>query len=72
MRPTWNIYSNVLFRTIPLTYAEAEKEFSKLKIMKEYYGQDRFRHLSLLPIEYKATSNLDFTGVIDTFVKTKA
>lgn len=66
----------LLFFTIPVTSAVAERSFSKLKIIKNYLrnsmGQTRLRHLSLIAIENKTASSLDLTEVIDTFAKTKA
>lgn len=66
----------LLFHTIPVTSAEAERSFSKLKIIKNYLrntmGQARLRHLSLIAIENKAASSLDLTEIVDTFAKTKA
>lgn len=66
----------LLFFTIPVTSAAAERSFSKLKIIKNYLrnsmGQTRLRHLSLIAIENKTASSLDLTEVIDTFAKTKA
>ena len=66
----------LLFLTIPVTSAEAERSFTKLKIIKNYLrntmDQARLWHLSLITIENKATSSLDLTKVIDTFAKTEA
>ncbi|KAJ0175106.1 hypothetical protein K1T71_009247 [Dendrolimus kikuchii] len=66
----------LLFFTIPVTSAAAERSFSKLKLIKNYLrnnmGQTRLRHLSLIAIENKTASSLDLNEVIDTFAKTKA
>lgn len=66
----------LLFYTIAVTTASAERSFSKLKIIKNYLrnsvGQVRLRHLALIAIENKAVSSLDLSDVIDSFAKTKA
>ncbi|XP_045446623.1 zinc finger MYM-type protein 1-like [Melitaea cinxia] len=66
----------LLFHTIPVTSAAAERSFSKLKIIKNYLRnsirQDRLRHLSLIAIENEAASNLDLSEIIDEFAKIKA
>lgn len=66
----------LLFHTIPVTSAAAERSFSKLKIIKKYLRnsirQDRLRHLSLIAIENEAASNLDLSEIIDEFAKIKA
>jgi hAT family dimerisation domain. len=65
----------LLSHTIPVTSADTERSFSKLKIIKKNYlrntiGQARLRHLSLIATKNKAASSLDLTEVIDTFAKT--
>ncbi|XP_046971602.1 zinc finger MYM-type protein 1-like [Vanessa cardui] len=66
----------LLFHTIPVTSAAAERSFSKLKIIKNYLrnsiGQDRLRHLSLIAIENEAASNLELSEIIDEFANIKA
>lgn len=66
----------LMFHTIVVTSAEAQRSFSKLKIKKNYLrstmGQDRLRLFSLIAIENKAASKLYLTQVIDTFEKPKA
>lgn len=66
----------LLFHTIPVTSASAERSFSKLKIIKNYLrnsmAQDRLRYLSLLAIENIVASNLDLSEVIDRFAQIKA
>lgn len=66
----------LLFHTIPVTSAAAERSFSKLKIIKNHLRnsirQDRLRYLSLIAIENEAASNLDLSEIIDEFAKIKA
>lgn len=66
----------LLFYTIPVTSAGAERSFSKLKIIKNYLrnstGQDRLKYLSLIAVENKAASKLDLSEVIDQFANIKA
>jgi len=59
-----SVHGNILlFYTIPVTSAGAERSFSKLKIIKNYLrnttGQDRLKYLSLIAVEKKAASKLD-------------
>ncbi|KAL4089557.1 hypothetical protein QTP88_024575 [Uroleucon formosanum] len=66
----------LLFYTIPVTSAGAERSFSRLKIIKNYLrnstGQDRLKYLSLIVVENKAASKLDLSEVIDQFANIKA
>lgn len=52
----------ILFLTIPVTVATAERSFSKLKIIKTYLrstmGQERLSCLSILSIEHKIANRL--------------
>lgn len=52
----------ILFLTIPVTVATAERSFSKLKIIKTYLrstmGQDRLSCLSILSIEHRIANRL--------------
>jgi len=66
----------LLFHTIPVTFAGAERSFSKFKIIKNYLrniiGQDWLKHLSLIAIENKTASKLDLSLIIDKFASIKA
>lgn len=66
----------MLFLTIPVTTASAERSFSKLKLIKTYLrnsmGQERLRNLAILSIENSMARNLNFDVVIDTFAEQKA
>lgn len=66
----------MLFLTLPVTVASAERSFSKLKIIKNYLrstmSQDRLSGLSLLSIENERARNLDLNEVIKVFASNKA
>ena len=66
----------LLFLTIPVTTASAERSFSKLKLIKTYLrnsmGQERLRSLAILSIEHSKARNLKFDDIINTFAEQKA
>ncbi|XP_026483030.1 zinc finger MYM-type protein 1-like [Ctenocephalides felis] len=66
----------LLFLTIPVTTASAERSFSKLKLIKNYLrnsmGQHRLSNLAILSIENTMARSLNFDDVIDTFAEQKA
>lgn len=66
----------MLFLTIPVTTASAERSFSKLKLIKTYLRnsmrQDRLCNLAILSIENSMARSLNFDDVIDTFAEQKA
>ena len=59
--------------TIPATSVEAERSFSKLRIIKSYRraikGQDRLSGLAVLSIERKLAECIDFDEVIHIFAE---
>ena len=61
----------LLFLTLPVTVASAERSFSKLRLIKNYLrstiGQDRLRHLALLSIEAVSAEKLQTDQIIDYF-----
>ncbi|KAL5270406.1 hypothetical protein ACHWQZ_G001209 [Mnemiopsis leidyi] len=65
----------VLFLTLPVTVASAERSFSKLKLIKTYLrstmSQDRLRHFALLSIEHKEAGKLDKSLIIKKFASAK-
>ena len=65
----------LLFLTIPVTTASAERSFSKLKLIKTYLrnsmGQERLNNLAILSIENSMARNLNFDDVINTFAEQK-
>jgi hypothetical protein len=66
----------VLFATLPVTVASAERSFSKLKIIKTYLrssiSQDRLDGLALLAIENESAKQLNTDDLIDKFAINKA
>jgi len=66
----------LLFLTLPVTVATAEKSFSKLKLIKTYLRnsmlQDRLSGLAILSIENVAARKLDLNKIIDDFARRKA
>lgn len=66
----------ILFITLPVTTATAERSFSKLKIIKSYLrstmSQERLSGLSLLSIENETARKLDFGLLIDSFAASKS
>ena len=61
----------VLFLTIPVTVASAERSFSKLKLIKTYLrskmSQDRLSHLATISIEHDEARSIDKTELIRKF-----
>ena len=66
----------MLFMTLPVTVATAERSFSKLKLIKTYLRntmvQDRLSGLTLLSIENTQARAVDVTKIIDDFARLKA
>ena len=66
----------VLFCTLPVTVACAERSFSKLKLIKTYLrstiAQQRLDGLALISIENEAARALDLSELVDQFSATKA
>lgn len=66
----------MLYLTLPVTVASAERSFSKLKIIKNYLRstmtQERLSGLSLLSIENERAKKLDLNEVIKVFASKKA
>ncbi|KAF0703312.1 zinc finger MYM-type protein 1-like, partial [Aphis craccivora] len=65
----------LLFLTLPITVASAERSFSKLKLIKNYLrnssGQDRLKNISVLNIESKRTAELNIDKIITDFANAK-
>ena len=59
----------VLFATIPVTVASAERSFSKLKLIKTYLrssiSQERLDGLALLAIENEGAKQLNIDDLLD-------
>ncbi|QQP54121.1 Uncharacterized protein FKW44_006841, partial [Caligus rogercresseyi] len=66
----------LLFLTIPVTVASAERSFSKLKIIKNYLRstmtQERLSGLAILSIENIRAQELDIKEIIEDFAQRKA
>ena len=61
----------ILFITLPVTVASAERSFSKLKLIKTYLrstmSQERLDYLAILSIENKEANKIDKTKLIRDF-----
>ncbi|XP_075696700.1 zinc finger MYM-type protein 1-like [Rhinoderma darwinii] len=66
----------ILFLTLPVTVASAERSFSKLKLIKNYLrstmGQERLSGLAMLSIENERARMIDLNKIIDEFAERKA
>jgi len=66
----------VIFTSLPVTVASAERSFSKLKIIKNYLrnsmAQEKLTNISILNIEHNSTQDLNINQVIDNFANKKA
>ena len=70
------ITAGVLFLTLPVTTASAERSFSKLKLIKQYLrstmSQLRLSSLAILSIERVRAKTLDVDRIITKFATAKA
>ncbi|KAM4026863.1 zinc finger MYM-type protein 1-like [Anomaloglossus baeobatrachus] len=66
----------LLFLTLPVTVASAERAFSKLSLIKNYLrssmSQQRLSGLALLSIENDRARKLDISDIVDKFAESKA
>lgn len=66
----------LIFLTIPVTTASAERSFSKLKIIKNYLrttmSQERLSSLSTISIERARARNIDLDDAITQFASAKS
>lgn len=66
----------ILFLSLPVTVASAERSFSKLKYIKSYLrnsmAQERLKGLALLNIEAARAKVMDMDKLIDRFAEMKA
>ena len=69
----WIAYRIVV--TIPVTVVEAERTFSRLKLIKSYLrssmSQDRLNGLALLSIESEMADSLNYDKIIERFISQK-
>lgn len=67
--------ATLIYLTLPVTVASAERSFSKLKLIKNYLrnsmNQDRLSNIAILNIEKNKTQNLDINKIIDNFANIK-
>lgn len=65
----------IIYISLPVTVATAERSFSKLKLIKNYLrnsmGQDRLSNISILNIERNVTNQVDLEKMISTFADLK-
>ena len=70
----WTAY--MMYLTVPVTVATAERSFSKLKLIKNFIqssmSQERLSGLSLLSIEHERAKTLNFRIAIKQFASAKA
>jgi len=61
----------IIFLTLPVTVATADRSFSKLKIIKTYLrnsmGQNRLSNIVVLNIEHYRTKELSLDKIITDF-----
>ena len=66
----------IIFLTMPITVAGAERSFSKLKLIKNYLrnscGQERLSGIAILNIEKERTKTLNIEKIIDNFANAKS
>ena len=66
----------MMYMTVPVTVAMAERSFSKLKLIKNFLlspmSQKRLSGLALLSLENERAKNLYFRKVIQQFASAKA
>ncbi|XP_065658713.1 zinc finger MYM-type protein 1-like [Hydra vulgaris] len=66
----------LLFLTLPVTVASAERSFSKLKIIKNYLrntiGKERLSDLAIVSIEAKAAGKMEMKNIITDFANMKS
>jgi hypothetical protein len=59
----------LIFLSIPVTVASAERSFSKLKLIKNYLknsiSEDRLTNIAILNIEREKTSELEIDKIIN-------
>ena len=65
-----------IFCTIPVTVAEAERSFSKLKqiknVQRSVMKRDRLNGLATLAMEYDLAKSLNYEDIINDFARAKS
>ncbi|XP_060846277.1 uncharacterized protein LOC132925935 [Rhopalosiphum padi] len=73
---TRQLLTCIIFLTIPVTVASAERSFSKLKLIKNYLrnstSQERLSNISVLSIERGRTDEINIEKIITDFANAKA
>lgn len=76
-----DIYPNIeialrIFLTIPVTTATCERNFNKLKIIKNYLrftmSQERLTNMGIISIEPELATKINFEDIIDEFATKKS
>ena len=66
----------MMYMTVPATVAMAERSFSKLKLIENFFrssmSHEKLSGLAVLSIEKERARNLDFSTVIQQFACAKA
>ena len=61
--------------TLPVTVAEAERSFSKLKLIKSYLrstmSQERLTALATISINHRVAENISYDELVDDFAARK-
>lgn len=64
-----------LFLVLPVTSAQSERTFSKLKLIKNFVRstmtQSRLSSLAIISIEHERAKHVDLDAVVDTFLSTR-
>ena len=73
----WEVVTaKLLFMTLPVTVASAERSFSKLKIIQSYLrssmGQERLSGLAVLSVEITRAGTMDLNALVNDFAELKA
>ncbi len=72
------IYPNfwTALRTLPVSVAQAERSFSKLKLIKSYLrstmSQERLTGLAIISINHSIGEQISYDDIIDDFASRKA
>ena len=76
----WAVYPNTVIAlrillTLPISVAQGERSFSKLKLFKTYLrsllGQEKLDGLAIISIEREIVENIDLNEAIEEFAKKK-
>ena len=74
----WSVYPNTVIAlrillTLPISVAQGERSFSKLKLFKTYLrsllGQEKLDGLAIISIEREIVENIDLNEAIEEFAK---